>query len=142
MAQAMQSTPGMKHAHISTAAALLLAASTPAPHAAAQGSPRQRYTAEIRAAAQRDMASLRACYAREREEGRRAWARIQRAAAVVEPDGRITQIAVTPAVSAPAIEACLRPIVEAWRLTPPPGGVAVSLSWTRAEMQRAARARR
>ncbi len=132
----------MKQAHLPTAAALLLAASTLAPHAAAQQPPRQRYTAEIRAAAQRDMASLRACYARERPEARRAWDQIRQASAVVEGDGRITQIAVTPAVSAPAIESCLRPIVEAWRLTPPPGGVAVPLVWTRAEMMRAARTRR
>lgn len=123
-------------------AALALAASTFVTIAAAQQSPRARYTAEIRAAARRDMASFRACYASQRDEGRRAWEQVRRASAVVEPDGRLTQFAVTPAVAAPAIESCFRPIIEAWRLTPPPGGVAVPLTWTRAEMIRASRERR
>lgn len=125
-----------------TAAALLLAAASLATHAAAQSAPRARYEAEIRAAARRDMASFRACYARDREEARRAWEQVRRASLVVAPDGRITQIEVSPAVSALAVEACFRPIVEAWRLSPPPGGMAVPLTWTRAEMIRASRQRR
>ena len=32
----------------------------------------------------------------------------------------------------------VRPIIEAWRLTPPPGGAPVALAWTREEIRRAA----
>jgi len=128
----------MKQRTLSLGAAMIVAASLFAPAAAAQPSPSARYTAEITAAVRRDMPALRACYEGSREEGRRAWRLLRGVSATVQADGRLAAVSMSPSGSAPAVEACVRPIIEAWRLTPPSGGAPVALAWTREEIRRAA----
>lgn len=128
----------MKQRTLSLGIATLVAASLIAPVASAQLSPSARYSAEISAAVRRDMPALRACYEGSREEGRRAWRLLRSVSATVQADGRLSAVSLSPPGSAPAVEACVRPIVDAWRLTPPPGGAPVALSWTREEIRRAA----
>lgn len=108
------------------------------PPAAAQTAPAARYRAEVVSAVRRDMAPLRTCYEGARAEARAAWRRVRAVSVVVQPDGTIGPVTLSPGPGAPAVEACVRPVVQGWRLTPPAGGAPLTLTYSRAEIQRAA----
>lgn len=124
----------MKHLHALLGAALALSA-----EAAAQRSPvtpTEYYQAEFLAAVNRNLPALRACYDAAQAEGDGAWARLRTATVVINSDGTIGPVALQPGPGAPGIEPCMRVVFERWRLTPPQGG-RMTLTYTRAQLQRA-----
>lgn len=110
--------------------------------AAAQTTPAARYQTEIVTAVRRDYPALRACYEGARPEARAAWQRLRTATVVVNADGTVGAVTLSPGPGAPGVESCMRPIVQSWRLTAPPGGAPLTLTYSRAQIQRAAHATR
>lgn len=106
---------------------------------AAQTSPSDRYRDEIVAAVQRDLGALRPCYEAEHTAAEAAWRRLRSASVVVNADGSVGAVTLTPGPGVASLEACMRPIVARWRLTAPAGGAAVTLTYSRAQIHRAAR---
>lgn len=115
---------------------LLLAAALVLAPAALSAQPRARIADELVSLARRDQDRLRACYEAHRAEGRSAWRGLRTATLVINADGTIGASGLLPGPQAPSIEACVRPIVNAWRVTAP--GQGTVLRWTRTELRRAA----
>lgn len=122
--------------HRPTAIALAAACLALAGSAPAQTPP--DYAAAIVAAAHRDRGPLEACVDAHHAEARAAWRRVRSVSATVRPDGHLADVRVDGA-SAPAVEACLRPVIERWQFAPPAAGAPVRLVYSRGQILRAAR---
>jgi hypothetical protein len=114
-----------------------LALSPPAEAQRAPNTPAGYYQEEFLDAVRRNLPPLQACYDAARAEGDAAWQRLRTATVVINSDGTIGPVTLNPGPGAPGIEPCMRAVFQRWRLTPPMGGTAITLTYTRVQLERA-----